>query len=196
MNSSHRRSEKPPIAQMNADSIAPSHRSPRITQMDTDSIAASQGCAGSPSVSWNSGVLVRLRRPSVAQSAWSCGGFLKDCDHADGTPAASFVAGKAAPERFTARVARHDIVRCAARCRWAHAGTMSSPARPGGGHMPAGSGACPARPMGHHMPACPGHFRANPQSLRENANPARPVGGDIRTSGWRWKRAGRCLTSW
>jgi hypothetical protein len=72
--------------------------------------------------------------PAVAQrrgSAWSREGGLKDCDHADHAPAASIVAGRGPPERFTARVARHDIVWGVTRCRWAAADTMSSPARPG-----------------------------------------------------------------
>ena len=38
---------------------------------------------------------------------------------------------RAGPDRLAAGVARHDIVRGAARCRGAGAGTMSSPARPG-----------------------------------------------------------------
>ena len=47
--------------------------------------------------------------------------------------AASSRVGADAPDRSAARVARHDIVRGALRCRGAGADTMSSPARPGGG---------------------------------------------------------------
>jgi len=93
------------------------------------------------------GLPVRLRRPSVAPSARSRDGGLRDCDHADGTPAASFVAWRGAPERCTARVARHAIVRCPTRGRRGVAGTMASPARPDERQKPAGSGATPARPF-------------------------------------------------
>ena len=92
------------------------------------------------------GLLVRRWRSSVAPSTWSHGGGLKDCDHADGTPAACLVAWRGAPERCTARVARLDIVRSAERSWMGIEGTMSNPARPGGSHIPADSGAAPARP--------------------------------------------------
>jgi len=82
-------------------------------------------------VSFGPGLLVRLRRPSVAPSARSLGSRLKDCDHADGTPAASYAEWTARPESSAARVARHDIVRCETPSREDLAGTMSSPARPG-----------------------------------------------------------------
>jgi len=41
-----------------------------------------------------------------------------DCDHADGTPTASFVAWRGAPGRSTAGVARSAVVRGAPRYRW------------------------------------------------------------------------------
>ena len=71
------------------------------------------------------------RRPSVAPSARSRGGKLKDCDRADGAPAACLAAGTAAPELWSAGVARLDIVR-SVECSWKDiVGTMSNPARPG-----------------------------------------------------------------
>jgi hypothetical protein len=81
------------------------------------------------------GLLVRRdacasRRPSVAPSAWSRDGELKDCDHADGTPATCIVAWRDAPERCAAGVPRHAIVRCGKRARMGIEGTMASPARP------------------------------------------------------------------
>ena len=89
----------------------------------------------------NAGLLVRRGscrgRPSVAPSARSRGSGLKDCDRADGTPAACIVAGRAAPGRCTAGVARLDIVRSVKRSRKGIAGTMSNPARPGERHTPA-----------------------------------------------------------
>jgi hypothetical protein len=51
------------------------------------------------------------RLPSVAPSARSRGGRLKDCDPADGTPAACIAAWRGAPGRCTAGVAPLDIVR-------------------------------------------------------------------------------------
>jgi len=93
-------------------------------------------CAGGGSLtaSWSPGLLVRLRRPSVARSAWSCGGQLRDCDRADRTPAASLVAWRDAPERSTARVARqrHCVDRAA--LPDGRSGTMACPARLGVRH--------------------------------------------------------------
>ena len=61
------------------------------------------------------GLLVRRGwcrgRPSVAPSARSLGGGLKDCDRADGAPAACLAAGADAPERCTAGVAPLDVFR-------------------------------------------------------------------------------------
>jgi hypothetical protein len=79
----------------------------------------------------DSGLLVRPRRPSVAPSAWSRGGGLKDFDHADGTPAASHAAGTAAPERSAARVARQRHCEQLAWPPGGCTGTMPCPARPG-----------------------------------------------------------------
>jgi len=87
------------------------------------------------------GLLVRLWRPSVTQSVRSRGGHIKVCDHAVRAPAASHGASTGAPERSSARVARHDIVQSGGRSRMVAAGTMSSPARPGGGPVPACRGA-------------------------------------------------------
>jgi len=96
-------------------------------------------------VSRSPGLLVRLRRSSVVPSARSRGGELRDCDHADGAPAASSQTGKNAPERSAARVARqrHCVDRAAEPN--GRPGTMACPARPGGGHMPADSEVTPAR---------------------------------------------------
>ena len=113
-------------------------------------------CGGVFRVTW---------RPSAPAFRSACGGPAphhrrgrervtgEDCDHADGTPTACSVAGRDAPELSTARVARYDIVRSAASRREVGAGTMSNPARPGGGHTPADSGAAPARPGECHIPA-------------------------------------------
>ena len=124
-----------------------------VTGTVADADAGSGAVTGTVSASRSTGLLVRLRRPggpaarrpSVAPSAWSRERRLKDCDHADSTPAASLVAWRGALERCTAGVARLDIVRSAERSRMVIVGTMSNPARPGGGHIPAVSEAAPAR---------------------------------------------------
>jgi hypothetical protein len=50
------------------------------------------------------------RRPSVAPSAWSLVGSVEGCDHADGAPAACFVAGRTDLEALP-EGARYGIVR-------------------------------------------------------------------------------------
>ena len=65
-----------------------------------------------------SGPPLAARRPSVAPSAWSLGGFWKDCDHADDAPTACLVVWRGAPGRCTAGVARSAVVRGAPRCLW------------------------------------------------------------------------------
>ena len=69
-------------------------------------------------------------RASIAPSVGSREGGMKDCDPTDGTPTACTVAWKSAPERWTARVARYDIVRSVEDSRMGIVGTMSNPARP------------------------------------------------------------------
>jgi len=98
------------------------------------------------STSRSPGLLVRLRRTSVAPSARSRGGCRKDCDRADVTPTASLRTGRGALELFTARVARqrHCVDRAAE--PEGRTGTMACPARPVERHMPADSEGTPARP--------------------------------------------------
>jgi len=63
----------------------------------------------------SSGHLGRRRRPSVAPSARSRGGNVEDCDHADGTPAASLVSGRSALDRAY-RGCPLDVLRIATGC--------------------------------------------------------------------------------
>jgi len=57
-------------------------------------------CGAAVLVFFSAGLLARCdafasQRPSVAPSAWSLVGCGEGCDHADGTPAACLVAGRA-----------------------------------------------------------------------------------------------------
>ena len=90
--------------------------------------------------SWSIGLLVRLRRPSVTRSAWSRGGRLKDCDHADRAPAACFLTGTDALERSTARVARQRHCVEPNALPDGRSGTMACPARPGERCVPRAGG--------------------------------------------------------
>jgi len=92
------------------------------------------------------GLLGRLRRPSVAPSAWSRERRLRDCDHADRAPAASLRIGTSAPDRSAARVARqrHCVDRAA--LPEGSPGTFRARHAPVGRPMSANSGAVPARP--------------------------------------------------
>ena len=87
------------------------------------------------------GLLARLRRPSVAHRRGREKGGLKNCDRANGTPAACFVAWRGAPGRSSAGVARLDIVRDVEGSRQGIGGTMSNPARPEERQKPACSDA-------------------------------------------------------
>ena len=78
---------------------------------------------------------------------------MKDCDPADGTPAACIVASRDAPGPCAAGGARLDIVRSVERRRLGIVGTMSNPARPEERQKYSGSGvsACLGE---REMPAC------------------------------------------
>ncbi len=117
---------------------------------------------------------VASQRPSVAPSAWSRVGSVEGCDHADGTPAACLVAGRADLEALP-EGARYDIVRRAPR------GRVVDPAQCQTRHpVGAGFSACPGRlrsrisiRLGGHcgggLPACPSVSLKEAGRFRESA---------------------------